>query len=89
MSKMAKGALMRGHFIGGQWVPGQSSFPDLNPADGSVWAFAAEGGSSEALRAIEAAREAFPAWSALPHTERARALLKAARVWDSRRDDFV
>ncbi len=89
MSKMAKGALMRGHFIGGQWVPGQSSFPDLNPADGSVWAFAAEGGSSEALQAIEAAREAFPAWSALPHTERARALLKAARVWDSRRDDFV
>jgi acyl-CoA reductase-like NAD-dependent aldehyde dehydrogenase len=89
MLDMANGAVMKGHFIGGRWSPGRGTFPDVNPADGSLWTNAPDGGAPEAIRAIEAARAAFPAWAALPHTERAHFLLKAAKVWETRALDFA
>lgn len=89
MLDMTGGAVMKGHFIGGAWVSGRGSFADINPADGSVWTNAPDGGAPEAARAIAAAEAAFPAWAALPHTERAHYLLKAAKVWESRAMDFA
>lgn len=89
MLDLSKQAMMKGMFIGGQWVQGAGKFADLNPCDGSVWADIPDGGREEAARAIEAAKAAFPAWSKLPFTERAEYMLKAADVWEKRAPDFA
>ncbi len=75
--------------IGGKWVKAAQSFADLNPADDSVWAEIPDGGLAEARGAIEAAHSAFPAWAALPFTERAHALLRIADVLEKRKPDIV
>jgi aldehyde dehydrogenase (NAD+) len=64
-------------------------FDDVNPSDGSVYAQIPDGGRTDARAAIDAAQTAFPAWSALMHTERARYLLKIAEVLEKRRMDYV
>ncbi len=80
---------IRGMYIGGSWVPAARTFEDLNPSDNSVYARIPDGSAADMRRAIEAAQAAFPAWSALPFQERARALLRIADVWDARKDAFI
>jgi aldehyde dehydrogenase (NAD+) len=65
------------------------TFDDLNPADGSVWAQVPDGGRNEARAAIDAAHAAFPAWSALPFTQRAHYMIKVAEVFEKRRAQIV
>lgn len=79
----------RGLFIGGSWRPAASSFDDINPSDGSVWARMPDGTRSDAAQAIEAAHAAFPAWAGEPFTARAAHLLKVAEVWEKRSGDFI
>ncbi len=80
---------IKGLYIGGHWVQTARHFDDANPSDGSVYAQIPDGGRTETRAAIEAAQAAFPAWSALMHTERARYLLKIAEVLEKRRMDYV
>jgi aldehyde dehydrogenase (NAD+) len=80
---------IRGMYIGGRWVPAARTFDDLNPSDNSLYARIPDASREDMARAIEAAQAAFPAWSALPFTERAKALLKVAEVWERRAPDFV
>jgi len=80
---------IRGMYIGGDWVPAARTFEDLNPSDNTVWARIPDGSRTDMRRAIEAARAAFPAWSALPFHHRAHHLLKIADTWEKRRADFV
>ncbi|MFT4620338.1 MAG: acyl-CoA reductase-like NAD-dependent aldehyde dehydrogenase [Sulfitobacter sp.] len=80
---------IKGLYIGGQWVQTARHFDDVNPSDGSVYAQIPDGGRTDARAAIDAAQTAFPAWSALMHTERARYLLKIAEVLEKRRMDYV
>ena len=80
---------IRGHYIGGDWVPASRLFDDTNPSDGSVWARIPDGGASEARQAIDAAQKAFSGWKALHFQERARYMLKCADIVEKRADDYV
>ena len=60
-------------YIGGEWVSATTgkTFPVTNPATGEEITQVPDMGKDETRRAIEAAREAFPAWSAKTAKERA------------------
>jgi acyl-CoA reductase-like NAD-dependent aldehyde dehydrogenase len=77
--------------IGGDWVDatGGDSFENRDPYTGDVVALVASGGREDARRAIEAAAEAFPAWSQTPPGARQAMFLKAADILESRRDEVV
>jgi acyl-CoA reductase-like NAD-dependent aldehyde dehydrogenase len=77
--------------IGGDWVDaaGGGSFDDRDPYTGDVVAVVASAGREDARRAIEAAAEAFPAWSQTPPGERQALFLRAADILESRRDEVV
>ena len=64
--------------IAGQWVNADdgSTFPVSDPATGRTIATVADLGAVETLRAVSAASDALPAWSALLATERADILLQ-------------
>lgn len=66
--------------IGGQAVPGASSFDVLNPATGQVIGSAPDCTPEQLDAAVAAARKAFPAWSATPIEKRREALLGIAGV---------
>ncbi|HET8607594.1 MAG TPA: aldehyde dehydrogenase family protein, partial [Gaiellaceae bacterium] len=79
------------HFVGGEWrdAAGGRTFEDRDPFTGEVVAEVAAGGREDAERAIEAAAEAFPGWSASPPAERQRIFLKAADLLEARADEVV
>ncbi|CAH2922735.1 MAG: Succinate-semialdehyde dehydrogenase [NAD(P)+] (EC [uncultured Paraburkholderia sp.] len=62
--------LRTGHYIGGEWYDGASTYPVLNPATGEVIALVAKGGAAETTQAIAAAERAFPAWRSMTAKER-------------------
>ena len=68
-----------GHFIDGAFVPGRDHFDSINPATSQKLARVAQAAPDEVGAAVEAARRAFPAWSALPGHARARYLYAIAR----------
>ncbi len=61
----------------------------FDPASGHVYAQVAAGDGADVADAIAAAQAAFPAWSALPCTERARWLERLADAVEARLDDFA
>ncbi|QRP49100.1 aldehyde dehydrogenase family protein [Amycolatopsis sp. FDAARGOS 1241] len=65
-------------YIGGEWVPatGNATIAVENPATEEVLARIPEGTADDVDRAVRAAREAFPAWSATTRAERAELLRK-------------
>jgi succinate-semialdehyde dehydrogenase/glutarate-semialdehyde dehydrogenase len=61
--------------IGGAWLPGQSGEFDVeNPADRSVLAQVSDGGSDDAVAAVDAAAAALPSWRAMAPRERSELL---------------
>ncbi|KAA9007873.1 aldehyde dehydrogenase family protein [Histidinibacterium aquaticum] len=80
---------IRGMYIGGSWTPAARTFDDLNPSDNSVYARIPDGSPDDVRKAIAAAKQAFPEWSAQPFHHRAHALHRIADVWERRKDDFV
>src|SRR5690242_18033490 len=76
------------NFINGEWVPAKSgrTFQNVNPADTrEVVAEYPLSGSEDAIAAIEAARAAFPGWSAVTSVARGRVLSKASQLLESRK----
>ena len=68
---------------GGRWL-------DVHePATGAVWAACPDGDEAVVAAAVAAARNAFPAWSALPSAERARWLHRLADAVEARIEDFA
>src|SRR3954471_5140540 len=67
-------------FIGGRFVPAAdgATLSSLNPHDCSRLADVAMAGKVDIDRAVEAAHEAFPAWSRTAAAERGRLLYKLA-----------
>jgi len=61
----------------------------FDPALGKPFAEVARGDASDVDAAIAAARRAFPAWSALPNSERARWLEKLADALEAALEDFA
>jgi acyl-CoA reductase-like NAD-dependent aldehyde dehydrogenase len=78
-------------FIGGDWVDGREarSFENRDPFTGDVVANVPAGGRDDARRAVEAAVDAFPAWSKSLPAERQAIFLRAADVLGSRGDEVV
>jgi 5-carboxymethyl-2-hydroxymuconic-semialdehyde dehydrogenase len=64
------------HLINGQPVAGRDYFQSLNPATQDVLAEVASGGEAEVDAAVQAAKDAFPKWAALPAPQRAKLVRK-------------
>lgn len=78
------------HFINGKWTaPGASTFAVTNPLNDELVAQAAAGGRAESLAAVEAAAEAFPAWSAMAPGARQQLFLNAADIVERRTEQLV
>ncbi len=79
------------HFIGGESRAGQTErwLDVFDPASGRVYAEVAAGSAQDVDAAVAAAAAAFPAWSNLPATERARWLERLADALEARLDDFA
>ena len=60
-----------------------------DPATGKAFAQVARGDAADVEAAVEAAAQAFPAWSTLPNSERARWLEKLADAVEARLEDFA
>jgi aminomuconate-semialdehyde/2-hydroxymuconate-6-semialdehyde dehydrogenase len=78
------------------WIDGAPSDPAngrwrdvFDPATGTPFAQVADGDADDVERAVEAARRAFPAWSALPTFERARWLERLADALEAALDDIA
>ncbi len=69
-------------FIDGEWVKPSSGvyFPSINPADESHLASIAHANEKDVHLAVQAARKAFPLWSKLPASERAKYIFRIARI---------
>jgi acyl-CoA reductase-like NAD-dependent aldehyde dehydrogenase len=78
-------------FIGGDWVDaeGGNTFEDKDPFTGETVANIPASGREDARRAIEAAADAFPAWSQTPPEARQMVFLRAAEILENRRDEIV
>lgn len=64
--------------VGGNLVPGSSTFKVVNPANGEAFAEAPDASRSDLDRAVNAARAAFPAWAATPIADRRAAIIAFA-----------
>ena len=86
----AKALTPSSHYINGQWSDLDGpTFEDRNPFNDQVVAHIAAGSAAEAAAAVQAADDAFPAWSDLAPRERQRLFLALADVTERRRADIV
>jgi aldehyde dehydrogenase (NAD+) len=80
-----------GNYIDGAWVPARSgkTFENVNPADtGEVLGLFADSGPEDVELAVAAARDASPAWKALPAPKRGEILYRAAEILVRRKEEF-
>lgn len=81
-----------GNWIGGRFVPALSgaTFENRNPADGRdlVGTFA-DSGAEDVLRAVAAARDAFPRWRAMPAPKRGEILFRTAEILVRRKEELA
>jgi aldehyde dehydrogenase (NAD+) len=79
-----------GLFIGGSWVSGSSVFKTISPATEEVLAEVTHGSTEDVDRAVAAARQAYErVWSVMPGRERARYLLRIARLLRDRAPELA
>lgn len=78
-------------FIDGEFVASESgtTIDVHNPHDGSVLASVAEARAADVDRAVEAAQDAFPAWSGMQAMDRGRLLLKLADALEENAAEFA
>src|SRR5690606_24486041 len=79
------------HWIDGKPVPpANGQWLDVfDPATGQAASQVADGDAADIDAAVQAAQAAFPAWSFLPNSERARWLERLADALEARLDDFA
>ncbi|MEY3406954.1 MAG: hypothetical protein RL038_15, partial [Actinomycetota bacterium] len=80
-----------GLFIDGKFAsPLSEQFADtINPANGELLAQYAVAGDADVDAAVRAAQRAFPRWSKLPGSERAKYLFRIARILQERSREFA
>src|SRR4051812_396231 len=78
-------------FIEGRFVPAVdgATAPTLNPHDNSKIADVAMAGRADVDKAVNAARAAFPAWSAMAAMDRGRLLLKLADAIEANAEELA
>src|SRR5262249_36273524 len=79
------------NFIGGQWVKARTTefFDGPNPAVGDVIGRTPLSTSADVDAAVEAARQAFPAWHETPVNTRAQVLYKFKALLEQHFDDLA
>src|SRR5438105_4134565 len=79
------------NYIGGEFVDGNGhDYLDVtNPADGSVISRVPLSAASEVDRAVDAAKRAFPAWSAMPIKERVQVFFKYKTLLEKNIDELA
>src|ERR1700688_3110588 len=79
------------YYAGGEWRATTSgrTFDVHQPFSGQLYAKVAAGGAEDARIAVQAAADAFPAWSQTTPAERASLFLKAGEVVKRRRTDIA
>jgi succinate-semialdehyde dehydrogenase/glutarate-semialdehyde dehydrogenase len=78
-------------FIGGQWraAEGGRTLDVSDPSTGKVVKTIADASPADGLAALDAASDAFPAWSATPARERGEILRRAFDLLQERAEDFA
>ncbi len=79
------------NYVNGAWVPssGATLLDVKNPATGEVLAQVPLSTAGDLDAAVQAAKAAFPEWSATPPVVRARYLFKLREVFDAHRDEIA
>ncbi len=79
------------NYINGELTdPASGKYLDnVDPSTGTAYAKVPDSDTEDINRAVEAAENAFPAWSDLPADERCRLMLKIADLLESRMDTFA
>jgi acyl-CoA reductase-like NAD-dependent aldehyde dehydrogenase len=75
--------------IGGKSVLSAKTFDVINPATGAIFATVADGDAQHVDAAVNAARAAFPGWSATPDAERQRLLHQLAALLESNMPELM
>lgn len=75
--------------IGGRLVAGDLSMPVMNPSTDTVLATAPRASEAQLDAAVAAAKDAFPAWSALPLADRRAAILRLADALNQHAAEFA
>ncbi|EQB33237.1 aldehyde dehydrogenase [Sphingobium ummariense] len=75
--------------IGAESRAGAAQFERVDPVTGQVATLAAAAGPDDAIAAVDAAKDAFPRWSAMGPNARRAALMKAADRLEAKAGDFV
>ena len=80
-----------GLFIGGKWVAPKTrkTFDSISPRNEEKLSEISLAGAADVDAAYEAAAKAFPAWSKLPGSERAKYLFRIARLLQDRAREFA
>ena len=81
----------KGLFIGGEWVEASSgqTISTANPSNGDPLGVVPLANEADVDQAVASARAAFPAWAALPVTERPKYLLRLAAAIDENADHLA
>jgi aminomuconate-semialdehyde/2-hydroxymuconate-6-semialdehyde dehydrogenase len=77
------------HWIGGRRVSSATTFADVSPIDETEIAQVHAGTAAEVDQAVAAAREAFPAWAAMPVAERSAILRRVAEGVEARVEELA
>lgn len=79
------------NYIDGRWQPAEfnETIDVEDPSNGNIVAKAPASTLRDAKAAIEAAKKAFPAWKATPPMARARIVLKAFQIAESRKEELA
>ena len=77
------------HYINGSWIESAHTFEVTNPATGETIGQAADGGASEATKAVTAADKAFASFAALTAYERSVLLYRAWQLMTDRSEDLA
>jgi succinate-semialdehyde dehydrogenase / glutarate-semialdehyde dehydrogenase len=87
----SKELLLEKGYVGGAWIEadGGETFPVVDPATGNELARVPRMGADETRRAIDAARDAYPAWRGELAKERARMMRRWANLMLEHRDDLA
>src|SRR5919108_3088930 len=79
-----------GHYIGGEFVEPEETYPTISPASEEQLAEVGQATPAEVGRAVAAAREAFEnGWSGVSPSERAKYLFRIARILQERSREFA
>ncbi len=91
MTTLASDLLLERAYVDGRWVRADSgaTFDVTNPASGEVLASVPRMGAAETRRAVEAGRDALPAWRAMLARDRARIMRRWSDLMLDRTDELA